>query len=306
MRKYIDAFTVKRYTGIFIILAVVTVFSLMVNVTIAYLGDKKDKTNTVKVGYADVSIGENFEEPSELEMINTITKQVQIQNTGTVPAFVRVYAEFADSSIASQAKVKYGTGENDVCSWAEFKEKLKYNKATFEEPFEDLKWRYVPLDDASGLGGYFYYTEALNPYEEAWTETNGTITINRPEVIGQKTVPLFYGVTIDYNEYKTENNTQVAVDSNIDRIQPVEMIIYSELVQTVDTGMTTVNMVDEHGNAIQENSQNVTSNVYGYDFDKDHLSGNKDNWQDAWKRFLKKDTSREQNEVSQQQTQTNP
>ncbi len=304
MRKYIDAFTVKRYTGIFIILAVVTVFSLMVNVTIAYLGDKKDKTNTVKVGYGEVSIDEQFSEPSELEIINTITKQVQIQNTGTVPAFVRVYAEFADSSIASQAKVKYGTGENDVCSWAEFKEKLKYNKATFEEPFEDLKWRYVPLDDASGLGGYFYYTEALNPYEEAWTDNTQTPAVVHNAQPSVPTTPLFYGVTIDYQKY--DSNNDVIDNSNIDRIQPVEMIIYSELVQTVDTGRSkvTTKTVDEYGNTVNEVAD-VESSVYGYDFNKtplENTSGNKDNWQDAWKRFLKKDTPREQSEVSKQQT----
>ena len=289
MRKYIDAFTVKRYTGIFIILAVVTVFSLMVNVTIAYLGDKKDKTNTVKVGYADVSIGENFEEPSELEMINTITKQVQIQNTGTVPAFVRVYAEFADSSIASQAKVKYGTGENDVCSWAEFKENLKYNNTTFDDKFKDLKWRYVPTESDTTLGGYFYYTEALLPYEEEWTDNTKTPAVVHQAQSSAPTTPLFYGVTIDYNKYvKNDQDQDVPADSNIDRIQPVEMIIYSELVQTVDTDKTTVTKKDENNN-------DVTSDVYGYDFNKAPTEN--DNWQDAWKRFLKKETPRTQNET---------
>ena len=297
MRKYIDAFTVKRYTGIFIILAVVTVFSLMVNVTIAYLGDNDKKENVVKVGYADVSIVETFTEPSELSMTNTITKQVQIRNTGTVPAFVRVYAEFADSSIAEHAKVTYGTNNNTTTySWDDFKTKLKYNNDTFEEPFKDLKWRYVPLDDASGLGGYFYYTVALSPNAE---------TIS----------PLFHSVTIDYNKYDENSNP---VDSNIDRIQPVEMIIYSELVQTVDTGRSkvTTKTIDENSNFVPATEQTQTddqgnvvtikpgnpveSSVYGYDFDKGITDVNKDNWQDAWKRFLNKNTAREQSEVSKQ------
>ena len=108
MRKYIDAFTVMRYTGIFIIVAVVAVFSLITKVTIAYLGTNDSAKNTVNVGYGDVSIDESFEEPSELSMENDITKQVKIQNRSTVPAFVRVYAEFADSSLADKAKVTYG------------------------------------------------------------------------------------------------------------------------------------------------------------------------------------------------------
>jgi len=140
MRKYIDAFTVKRYTGIFIILAVVTVFSLMVNVTIAYLGDNDKKENVVKVGYADVSIVETFTEPSELSMTNDITKQVKIRNTGTVPAFVRVYAEFADSSIAEHAKVKYGTNNDEICSWSEFKTRLK-NGTILSKSNWKCRWR---------------------------------------------------------------------------------------------------------------------------------------------------------------------
>ena len=299
MRKYIDAFTVKRYTGIFIILAVVTVFSLMVNVTIAYLGDNDKKENVVKVGYADVSIVETFTEPSELSMTNDITKQVKIRNTGTVPAFVRVYAEFADSSIAEHAKVTYGTNNNTTTySWDDFKKKLNYNSPSTNDKDSTLVesgWRYVPAEnDTTGLGGYFYYTVALSPDAE---------TIS----------PLFYAVTIDYNKYKTENDTQIAVDSNIDRIQPVEMIIYTELVQSVDTGKSkvTTKTVDENGNFIttdgngntltDENVGNpVESSVYGYDFDKGITDVNKDNWQDAWKRFLNKNTAREQSEVSKQ------
>ncbi len=219
MRKYINAFTVKKYTGIFIIIAVVAVCSLFVKLTIAYLGDSDSKNNTVNVGYGDVSIDEKFDEPSELSMTNDITKQVQIQNKSTVPAFVRVYAEFSDSSIAEHAKVRYGTGENDICSWSDFKTKLGTDIAS--------KWKYVKDGD---LGGYFYYTEALSAvtYDD---DKNPIYT---------ETDKLFDSVTIDYNKYETVDDGLVAKDSNIDRIQPLEMIVYSELVQTVETGTTTV------------------------------------------------------------------
>lgn len=254
MRKYINAFTVKKYTGIFIIIAVVAVCSLFVKLTIAYLGDSDSKNNTVNVGYGDVSIDEKFDEPSELSMTNDITKQVQIQNKSTVPAFVRVYAEFSDSSIAEHAKVRYGTGENDICSWSDFKTKLGTDIAS--------KWKYVKDGD---LGGYFYYTEALSAYKPANTE----ITPQQAEVPGGKTDKLFDSVTIDYNKYETVDDELVAKDSNIDRIQPLEMIVYSELVQTVETGTTTV--------GTGENAKTT----YGYDY-----ATNKE-WEKAWKSFLK-------------------
>ena len=248
MRKYINAFTVKKYTGIFIIIAVVAVCSLFVKLTIAYLGDSDSKNNTVNVGYGDVSIDEKFDEPSELSMTNDITKQVQIQNKSTVPAFVRVYAEFSDSSIAEHAKVRYGTGENDICSWSDFKTKLGTDIAS--------KWKYVKDGD---LGGYFYYTEALSAvtYDD---DKNPIYT---------ETDKLFDSVTIDYNKYETVDDGLVAKDSNIDRIQPLEMIVYSELVQTVETGTTTV--------GTGENAKTT----YGYDY-----ATNKE-WEKAWKSFLK-------------------
>jgi len=142
--------------------------------------------------------------------------------------------------------------------------------------------------DGGDLAGYFYYTEALSYGEET-------------------TQPLFESVTIDYRKYKDVNGTQVldTDDSNIDRIQPVEMIIYTELVQTVDTGRSkvTTKTIDENSNFITTDGNvgnPVESSVYGYDFDKGITDVNKDNWQDAWKRFLNKNTAREQSEVSKQ------
>ena len=80
----------------------------------------------------------------------------------------------------------------------------------------------------------------------------------------------------------------------MDRIQQLEMIIYSELVQTVDTGKTKVitTLVDGDGNNVTgEVIENpVESSVYGYDYAKDN------NWKDAWRRFLKLDSNREQKE----------
>lgn len=285
-----DAFTVRRYIGIGGLVASAVVLALAARLTIAYLGDSTEKKeNTLKVGYGDVSIEESFEEPSELRMTNDITKEVKVRNKSTVPAFVRVYAEFSDSEIAKQAKVKYKGKEY---SWQAFKDKLNYQNPSNLDADKDLVdsgWRYVPENDSSGLGGYFYYTKSLKACKKAVGDS--------PEVPGGITEPLFDHVVIDYNKYVADPNNannSVPADSNIDRIVPLEMIIYSELIQTVDTGRTkvTATTVDGEGNAITgEGIENpVESSVYGYDFNKAEVGT--DEWEDAWKRFLKK-TARE-------------
>ena len=233
----------KKYIGIFGAVAAVSVLSIVIGVTIAYLGDNKDVTNTVTVGHGDVEISEKFDEPSEQSMLNeNIQKEIYVKNTGTVPAFVRVYAEFSDSELAKHAFIHYdATDFTKKMSWEDFK---TYLTVDTENPTISSKWKYV---STGGLGGYFYYTEAL--------------------AVGHTTPKLFDSVTIDYQKY--DSNGNVVDNSNIDRIQPLEMIVYSELVQTVETGSSTVT----------EDEQ--TKTVYGYDY------GTKNEWEKAWKSFLR-------------------
>ena len=278
-----DAFTIRRYIGIGGLLASAVGLALIMRFTVAYLGDTTaPRENTLKVGYADVSIVEEFSEPSELGMSNTIDKKVQVQNNSTVRAFVRVYAEFSDSEIAKQAKVKYGA---KIYSWDEFKAKLNYAQLNTDSADADLvasHWRYVPENAPNGLGGYFYYIQSLKEKDDQST--------------ADITNPLFDKVVIDYQKY--DESSVVQDSSNTDRIVPLEMIIYSELIQTVDTGETSVTTttVDASSNPTGENP--TTSNVYGYNFDNDIL-GNKVEWEDAWRRFLKLKSEREQSETVQ-------
>ena len=60
---------------------IVAALSLTVGITLSYLGKTTDKKNTIKVGYGDVEISENFDEPSEMSMINPdIQKEIYVQN----------------------------------------------------------------------------------------------------------------------------------------------------------------------------------------------------------------------------------
>ena len=224
-------------------------------ITLAYLGDTTGKDNTVIVGHGDEEITEEFSAPSEVSMSNEVKKKFSITNTGTVPLFARLYAEFSDSTIADKAKVKVGDKEY---KWAVFKSKmaeLPDQRGADDKDILPKNWRYMPESTTNGkLGGYFYYTKVL--------PTSAKATPENPKV----TERLFDSVVYSYSDNDKE--------SNIDLISGFEMIVYSETVQTVETGSVEVSKVDE-------NNQTVTETVYGYDY------AEKNEWLEAWKSYLR-------------------
>ena len=248
--------TKKKKVILLVSAAVCTVAAVLtIGVTLSYLGDRKGKENIINVGYGNVDINEEFSEPSEQSMINEdIQKKIYVQNNGTVPSFARLYVDFSDSETAANATIKYKG--YSYTSWAAFKNALA---ATGGGRTIESDWVYVPEDPANGkLGGYFYYTKKLAPKQ------GNALT-------GESTPTLFDTVTLDYNKYDGEHSP---VDSNIDRIHAVDMIVYSELIQTVETGTTQVSGEDGEHNL-------TVSDVYGYDY------GTNNEWRAAWESFLK-------------------
>ena len=251
---------------------IVAALSLTVGITLSYLGKTTDKKNTIKVGYGDVEISEKFSEPSEMSMVNpNIEKKIYVQNKSTVPAFARVYAEFSDSKIADQAKVTYTPKtENAVpvtVTWAQFKTDLAEGNTVSD-------WVYVAADaQHPELEGYFYYTKALDAKTERLDNEGSVVRDDQNNIVYDiaSTPKLFDSVTIDYKKYNDQSS--VIDGSNTDRIVPVEMIVYSELVQTVETGSTIVTSTVD--------GQQVESTVYGYDY------GAKNEWKEVWEHFLK-------------------
>lgn len=215
----------------------VLIITLGIGLTIAYLGRSASKENTIIVGIGDASIDEQFSEPSEQRMVNeNMRKEVTVKNTGTVPCFVRVYAEFSDSEVADSASIySYGV----KMSWSDYKNAL--TAADFSPD-----WQFIPLTggtDPKELRGYFYYKKILQP--------------------GESTSKLIEGVATDFRTYEN--------DSNIDRIKAYEMIVYSETVQTVETGAAEVTET--------VGGQTVTRNVYGLEYTDAQ-------WKQAWKSYL--------------------
>ncbi len=192
---------INRNKIIIICIAAGVILSLT-SVTLAYLGTLKNKENRITVGHDDVSITEDFSSPEKMEMRNYTTKEIKVTNTGNVPCYVRVFAEFSDSKVAAGASVM--TENFEYKSWADFKDELADATNTISE-----NWRYVKstgTDDK--IGGYFYYTKKLP--------------------VGASTeAPLIRGVKTDFSS---------GTDNNIDRIKDFDIIVYSETVQTTELG----------------------------------------------------------------------
>ncbi|MCH5211708.1 MAG: hypothetical protein J1G06_01700 [Oscillospiraceae bacterium] len=131
--------------------------------TYAYLTDMGQLNNEFTIGRNNIDIEENYNPPSELtEGDNIFTKEVQIENTGNVDCYVRVFADFSDSAVKENAFLSPEVlTEPDDTRWVkatEYRDFLAENKDKYH-------WVYIPLSEDPLLGGYYYYDIPLKPGE---------------------------------------------------------------------------------------------------------------------------------------------
>lgn len=177
-----------------------------VGLTVAYYSSRTRKVNKLSFGNNEISISENFVPPSELKTgMNVYKKQIQVKNTGKSVTFVRVFVDFSDGDAAKRSYIAPAkpskvtiTYRDDIKSKMEEAGYISYND--FWSDREAINnWVYIPEDEDTDLGGYFYYTKAIEPGES--TE----------ELID--TVATYYNAT--------------------DKIKEHEVIVYAESVQTI-------------------------------------------------------------------------
>lgn len=241
----------KKKLALISLFAAILAVTTCMSVSIAYLGQTKNIKNTMKVGHGDLEIFETFSPPSEVSMISEVEKKFNVRNTGTVPGFARIYAEFSDSEVASRASVKLG---NEWYTWDAFKKALSEEGTSEPEQYLKqpvTKWRYVKTGE---LSGYFYYSGLLQP--------------------GDSTEDLFDSVKVDFVKYDAQSS--VIDNSNIDRIVDYEMIVYSEIVQNTETGLYVSGTTSEYGYEYKDGSTDPNNNVW-----------HDGEWKEAWMSFLK-------------------
>ena len=173
-------------------------------IAIAYFMDNNNRNNTVKPAENVLEISEDYKPPPEQTLNDNIyKKEIRIVNNGNAPCYIRVYADFSDSSVRSRS---YLSNDWDEVTNAGNFYKAERNLTDSETYAANLgtaapEWDFVSDDDTTPLAGYYYYKERVAP--------------------GASTEPLFTYV-------KTRNTSD-------EEIQQYDILVYSESVQI--TGM---------------------------------------------------------------------
>ena len=116
------------------VLSCVLVCASCFGITYAYLIANDNATNTFTVGETEIEVTEEYDPPEELNPGTEFTKKPSVTNTGNLPCYVRIRADFS-TSVAKE----------------------------FCEPLDidTTNWEYNDSD------GYYYYKHILNPGEES-------------------------------------------------------------------------------------------------------------------------------------------
>lgn len=169
----------------------------------AYFTSLDVKDNNITIAHNIVDISEIFDPPTDQTIDeNIFRKEVVVENNGTSPCYVRVYADFSNSFIRSRSFITDDTNEAELTFYsAERTIDDTDDVTTFVEHINSGDdWVFVPDDSESVLAGYYYYIKPLD--------------------IGESTSLLFTYI-------KTVNPTE-------DDIDQFDIYVYSESMQLSD------------------------------------------------------------------------
>jgi len=160
-------------------LAVLSAFAVcLAGGTWAYFTHAQRIKNTFQAGSNSIGITEEYVPPKKMEPgDNVFKKRVQIKNTGTVPCFVRVFADFSDQEVKGW-------------SWLSPDGSSFYEADSYREYLPE-GWQYLDEAEDPLLGGYYYYTETVEP--------------------GKKTVPLWEKVKARFEAPEQVRNFDILV-----------------------------------------------------------------------------------------------
>ena len=183
------------------------IITAVVSILLAYFGADDTEPNLVGVGEDEITVTEMFTQPNQ-EQNFAYRKLVKIDNTGSVPCYIRVRMEFSNSDVQNVASFSAANqGEDDTAPDDDtFKKAIIPNSTTDTTYYVNNLpdgWVYVWEEnpqDPTVTNGYYYYTEAVPA--------------------GESTNALISWVKMNYGD--------------INDIQAHDLYIYAESVQTVD------------------------------------------------------------------------
>lgn len=176
-------------TGTATRIAAVCALSLLLafGTTTAYLSYLQKQHNAFTVGRNTIAVTEEYAPPMEMKQgDNLYQKKVQVKNTGTVPCFVRVFAGFSDREMEERSQLSPDGAK-------------LYPAAEYAAHLPD-GWSCIEPEEDVLLGGYYYFTEAVEPKQE--------------------TIPLFEKVNTHFERAED--------------VSAYEILIYAESVQVRD------------------------------------------------------------------------
>lgn len=100
----------KRYGPLLLLLAVAALLIIpQIGKTLSYYSDAEEKVNHAVMGYNEIEIEEDYEEPDEIEPGDIINKTVKVKNTGKGDCYVRIKAVFSHSLTGNKCTVDWNT-----------------------------------------------------------------------------------------------------------------------------------------------------------------------------------------------------
>lgn len=181
----------------------VAVVALIAGVLIAYFANKDEEPNLITVGEDEITVTEVFTPPKQ-EADYKYRKLVKIENTGSIPCYIRVRLDFSNSAVESAASFSAANQgkddtapDNSTFKSAQIKTGTDYYINNLPEG-----WVYVWEENTvtpTVTNGYYYYKKAVEP--------------------GKATDALISWIRMNYGTAE---------------IQAHDVYVYSESVQTVD------------------------------------------------------------------------
>lgn len=182
-----------------------------VGILLAYFAGTDDQPNLVGIGEDKIVVTEAFTQPKQMLEPFIYRKLVKIQNTGSVPCYIRVRLDFSNSTVQNAASFSYANADsNTPPAESTFQSAVIAEGSNYYIHPDHLPedWVYVweksPTDPAVTYG-YYYYTKPVDPEKS----TSALLSWVR-----------------------------MAYEDNAD-IQAHDLYVYAESVQTVDVGTST-------------------------------------------------------------------
>ena len=101
---------IKRYGPLlFLLVAVTLLITPFIGKTLSYYSDTETKVNHAVLGFNEIEIDEDYEEPDDIEPGDVVNKTVKIRNIGNGDCYVRVKAVFSHSLTGDKCTVDWNT-----------------------------------------------------------------------------------------------------------------------------------------------------------------------------------------------------